>query len=115
MDVDALFAEFNHFEPVALVEYKISGALALTKAAREVLGHLANDRLRPLPLLVAHYQKEPWAFRVEPLNEAARAHFDASERLTERDWVVRWHRIRGEEAHPSVLAKLDNTLGIRLP
>ena len=97
-----------------MVEYKfIVGNL--TRAEREVLGHLANDRPSPLPLVLAHYSQDPWCFRAEPLNEAARRHFDPrGERLTEREWASRWYEIRGEKPKPEMLAALDNAISTRI-
>lgn len=114
-DIDALFVEYTRHVPVALVEYKVSGAPWPEPATREALTHVADDRWEPLPLLLVYYQKEPWAFRVHPLNVAGHQHFQAGERLTERDYVLRLYQIRGDTLDPEIAARLDNTMGTRLP
>jgi hypothetical protein len=56
------------------------------------LRHLA-DRAE-IPFLVAWYWPDSWAFRVYPMNDLARAHFEDPEDLTERAYVQRLYRLR---------------------
>jgi hypothetical protein len=70
VDLDFLLTEIHVGEPTALVEYK-------------------HFRARPFNAGAAS-----WAFRVHPLNDLAREHFDDPEDFTERAYVQRLYRMR---------------------
>lgn len=93
-DVDFLLIEYHIAEPVALVEYKHfqAGFPNLQQAGYRALQRLAEKA--DLPLLLTFYWPDVWAFRVYPLNELAKKHFQSGEGLSERDYVIRLHRMR---------------------
>ena len=94
VDLDFLLTEIHVGEPVALVEYKHFGARPINpgSAVFTALRKLA-DRAA-IPFLVAWYWPASWAFRIRPLNDLARDHFEDSEDLTERAYVQRLYRLR---------------------
>lgn len=78
VDLDYLMAEFNHGVPVAIVDYKYHAAdLAKTSAkTHETLSGFYDEQGRQIPFLIARYWPETWAFKVNPVNEAATAFFE---------------------------------------
>lgn len=94
LDIDFLLVEYHIAEPVALVEYKHhqAGFPNLNQAGYRALARLAEKA--ELPLVLTFYWPDIWAFRVYPLNELAKHHFEAGEGLTEYDYVSRLHRLR---------------------
>lgn len=101
VDLDFLMVEYNLGLPVGLVEYKHHQARtpdvrhatyrALTSLAD---GYAKDGKADPLPFLVAFYWPDVWAFRVTPVNEAARRAFSPSEVLSEYEYVRRLYRLR---------------------
>lgn len=93
-DIDFLLVEYHIAEPVALVEYKHHRANFpnLEQAGYRALQRLAEKA--QIPLLLAFYWPEIWAFRVYPLNPLAEKHFYEGEGLSEYDYVARLHRLR---------------------
>ncbi len=93
-DIDFLLIEYHIAEPVALIEYKNhqAGFPNLNQAGYRALKRLAEKA--QLPLLLAFYWPDIWAFRIYPLNALAKKHFATSENLCERDYVVQLHRMR---------------------
>jgi hypothetical protein len=94
VDLDFLLTEIHVGEPAALVEYKHFRAkpVNVSSAVFTALRKLA-DRAE-IPFLVAWCWPSSLAFRVLPLNELARAHFEDPEDLTERAYVQRLYRMR---------------------
>lgn len=93
-DIDFLLIEYHIAEPVALIEYKHfqAGFPNLTQAGYRALKRLAEKA--ELPLLLTFYWPEIWAFRVYPLNEEAKRHFQKKDDLSEYDYVSRLHQMR---------------------
>jgi len=93
-DIDFLLIEYHIAEPVALVEYKHFQAAFpnLQQAGYRALKRLAE--IAKLPLILAFYWPEVWAFRVYPLNESAKKFFRKKESLSEYEYVERLHRMR---------------------
>lgn len=98
VDLDFLMAEYNHGKPCALIEYKHKSARApeLNHPTYQTLIALANGYIEgPLPCFIARYDPETWAFRVTALNDAARAHYGATDVwLTEQMFVDSLYRLR---------------------
>ena len=97
VDLDFLVVEYNIGKPVGLIEYKHFRARApvLDHATYRALGALADGYgAGPLPLMVAFYWPDIWAFRVLPVNAAAKSAFAHNEILSERDFVARLYRMR---------------------
>jgi len=88
VDLDFLLTEIHVGEPAALVEYKHFGARPINPGSTvfTALRKLA-DRAE-IPFLVAWYWPHSWAFRVCPINDLARKHFEDPEDLTERAYVA---------------------------
>jgi hypothetical protein len=97
VDLDFLVAEYNVGKPVALIEYKHHHARqpVLDHPTYRALSDLADHYSpAPLPFLVAFYWPDVWAFRVVPVNETARFHFQRGQILTERSFVRELYRLR---------------------
>jgi hypothetical protein len=94
VDLDFLLTEIHIGEPAALVEYKHFMARPINAGAAVItaLRRLA-DRAE-IPFLVAWYWPGSWAFRVCPINDLAREHFEDPEDFTERAYVQRLYRLR---------------------
>jgi hypothetical protein len=94
VDLDFLLTEIHVGEPAALDEYKHFRARPINPGAAvfRALRRLA-DRAE-IPFLVAWYWPDSWAFRVSPINDLAREHFEDPEDLTERAYVQRLYRLR---------------------
>lgn len=114
VDLDFLVAEYNLGKPVALIEYKHHCARApnLHHATYRALSDLA-DNYAPasLPFLVAFYWPEIWAFKVTPVNNAAKQHFQDGQTLSERDFVVALYRLR----RLTLARELEGELNTELP
>ena len=113
VDLDFLVAEYNLGLPVALVEYKHHQAEApkLDHATYRALTALC-DRYGggPLPFFIAFYWPDTWAFRVTPVNEAARSWFSETRDMTERRFVTGLYKIRKQCVKIAVLQKLNTEL-----
>ena len=114
VDLDFLVVEYNVGKPVGIIEYKHFRARdpVLSHATYRALGALADGyKDGPLPLMVAFYWPDIWAFQVLPVNTAAKGAFALNEVLSERDFVMRLYRMRRR-----VLAKeLADKLSTELP
>lgn len=94
IDLDFLLTELHIGEPAALVEYKHFRARPINAAAAVFVALRRLADRAGIPFLVAWYWPGSWAFRVCPLNDAAREHFEDPEDLTERAFVQRLYRLR---------------------
>jgi hypothetical protein len=113
IDIDFLLVEFNRGKPVALVEYKDIHAQSpnIGHPSYRALIELANGHsVGALPFLIAFYQSDIWAFRIIPVNEAAKAHFAVNEMLTEIEYVSRLYRLRNFVLPEHVKKKLQTKL-----
>lgn len=110
VDLDFLVIEYNRALPVAVVEYKHHQAI------EPDLGHPTYGAINELccianiPFIVARYWKDPWAFRITPVNSAARRVYPANVELTERRFVASLYYIRGLALERNVLEGLDDQL-----
>ena len=114
VDLDFLVAEYNIGKPVGLIEYKhykaqIPNLLHPTYRALTALADGYKDG--GLPFLIAFYWPDLWAFRVIPVNECAKKHFDMDEDLSETDFVRRLYRLRSL----TLTAHLMKVLNTELP
>lgn len=109
-DVDFLLIEYHIAEPVAMVEYKHHRAdfPKLKQAGYRALHRLAERA--DLPLMMVFYWPDIWAFRAYPMNDLAKVHFQYGERLTEREYVARLHRMRRLVLSKEMMKKLNNVL-----
>lgn len=113
VDLDFLVTEYNMGKPVALVEYKHFNAQVpnLRHATYRALSSLADEYSnRPLPFVVAFYWPEIWAFRVTPVNAAARDAFQPEEMLSEYDFVRRLYWLRRLTLTHEIEGKLSREL-----
>jgi hypothetical protein len=94
VDLDFLLTEIHVGEPAAIVEYKhfLARPINAGAAVLQALRRLA-DRAE-IPFLVAWYWPGSWAFRVCPINDLAREHFEDPEDFTEQAYVQRLYRLR---------------------
>jgi hypothetical protein len=89
VDLDFLVVEYNVGKPVALIEYKHHAAAMpyLQHPTYRALTDLAeNYGPGQLPFAVVFYWPDIWAFRVLPVNDAAKSYF-TKEMYCERDYV----------------------------
>lgn len=114
VDLDFLVVEYNFGKPVAIVEYKFY------LARKPELKHPTYRALHALsdaagvPFLIAQYWKDPWAFRVTPVNDRAKAIYKHGTVLSERRYVESLYLIRKMKADDEI-AKLRVTLSETLP
>ena len=118
VDLDFLMVEYNLGKPVGLVEYKhfmASEPNLLHPTYRAIVD--LGDNYRPddgrdagLPVLIAFYWPDVWAFRVHPLNDSARRWFTDGAVISEREFVTRLYAVRAYTVSTSVLAKLNDDL-----
>lgn len=87
VDLDFLMVEYNLGCPVAVVEYKhhLSTETNFKHPTYRALGQLYDERGKQLPLLVAKYWPDIWAFKHLPLN------ISAAEWLPSDDWTPWCH------------------------
>ena len=93
-DLDLLLTEIHVGEPAALVEYKHFLARPINAAATVILALRRLADRAGIPFLIAWYWPGSWAFRVCPINDLARQHFEDPEDFTERGYVQRLYRLR---------------------
>jgi hypothetical protein len=85
--------EYDHMEPVALIEYKARGATVRPKDANNTaLLRLANRA--SLPLFIVIYDQNALRFGVLPMNDLAKQLTNKAV-LTEPAYVTFLHKIRG--------------------
>jgi hypothetical protein len=94
VDLDFLLAEIHVGEPTALVEYKHFRARPINAGAAVITALRRLADRAGIPFLIAKYWPQSWAFRVFPMNDLARDHFQDPEDLTERAFVQRLYRLR---------------------
>jgi len=94
VDLDLLLVEYNVGRPVALIEYKHFKAREpiMTHPTYRALSELATTSC--LPFLVAFYWPNNWAFRIYPVNEYAKRHYEDCENMTEHEYVARLYKLR---------------------
>jgi hypothetical protein len=113
-DIDFLLVEYTHGAPVALVEYKFMrayGTVNVNHPTLRALRMLADGYSNgPLPFYIAYYD-DNYAYRIDPLNDAATILFEGKVRMSERAYVKRLYRMRGE----TIPAHLYETLHKEMP
>jgi hypothetical protein len=115
VDVDFLAVEYDGGVPKVLVDYKHEQANEAdpTHASMRALIALANrgvPHIPALPFMIVRYWPDIWAFEVVPMNEAARAAYPEGQRhLTEREYVLSLHALRGFDREWALndVARLD--------
>ena len=96
VDLDFMVAEYNHGEPVALVEYKEKHARTpdLNHATYRALRALADGYKTGLPFLIAFYCPVDWWFIVIPVNKHAKRIYDSPHFFTEQEFVKSLYYMR---------------------
>lgn len=118
VDLDFVMVEYNHGQPVALVEYKERRAAPLqtNHPTYQALRALADGyRNGPLPFFVARYCSTDWWFMVTPLNEPAQRHYQhcAGQVLSEQRFVRSLHLLRKhtlDACDVAAIAMLNSTV-----
>lgn len=116
VDVDWFVVEYDRSEPVAFIDYKLTGyehdhshpsIVAFTKAATSA----------GLPAFMVEYSKSPWWFRPEPLNNAARQLMapGAFGVMSEKEWVHFIYWLRCREVPQRVWDEIDEANAKRRP
>jgi hypothetical protein len=113
VDLDFLVAEYNLGKPVALIEYKhfkarVPDTLHPTYRAITDLADRYGDK--GLPFAVVFYWPSCWAFKVYPINSLALTWFSRGEMLTEREYVKRLYRMRGQVLTDHLAGRLKDEL-----
>ena len=108
-DIDFVMVEYDHREPVALIEYKTLGSLDQIGVNRALLDHYPVSKLATLaglPSLMVGYNSEDATFRVKASNAIAER-IGSSDgllgsrwwRLSERDYVRLLYLMQIGRAH----------------
>lgn len=108
-DIDFLLAEYDHYQPVALIEYKHEfAAPAMTKdATRRVLANLGNAA--KLPAFGVRYADDLSWFRPVPLNDRAKQELPEVVRMSEKGFVTFLYRLRGRTIPAAIACTLSDT------
>lgn len=114
VDLDFVMVEYNFGAPVAIVDYKHHlSAIPVSEShpTMKALGSLYGIDGNQLPLLVAYYWPETWAFKVLAYNQRARelVGSDAIE-LSERGWVTILYALRQQYLSKAVYSRLLDEL-----
>ena len=98
VDADFLLIEYNHGTPVAVVDYKHHSAnLKLSNDRNyEALGGLYDVDGNQLPLFIARYWPETWAFKVLGHNDRGRFVLQSTawQSFSEQQYVRMLYRLR---------------------
>lgn len=93
IDLDFVLTEYDHADPVALIEYKERSAHVRAKDPNiRTLQNLASRA--NLPLFMAFYDNQQWWFKVYPVNVAARELLPDPAIMSEREYVAFLYRVR---------------------
>ena len=118
-DMDWPFVEYNYGIAIALVDYKYRrGLRPLSDYNEETDKTSYNNRALsdfytshgPVPYYVTFYIKEPWTFRVFPMNDSAQRQAPKKQVLTELEYVTWLHEIREYKINEYLARTLDNQL-----
>lgn len=115
VDLDFLMVEYDGGYPIAVVEYKHFRAAIpdVDHATYRAVSQLYDDEGKQLPLWVARYWPDIWAFRVRAVNERAKkltARADGWNDMTERMFVEALHAVRHREVEQRVYPKLNDIM-----
>jgi|SRR5579875_3254997 len=111
VDIDFLMVEYNHAEPVALIEYKFEFERIpdLSHPSYRAIGKLAD--CSDIPFAVVSVFRDPWRFVVYPVNHLAKQKWTTGKELSEREYVRSLYELRNhlsEEAECEILNKLSD-------
>lgn len=115
VDLDFLMVEYDGGYPIALVEYKHheAGIPLVNHPTYRAISQLYDDQGKQLPLWVARYWPNIWAFRVLAVNSRAKdltAQPDSWNDMTERMFVEALHAVRRREIQHRVYPHLNDIL-----
>lgn len=111
VDLDFLMVEYNLGCPVAVVEYKSHQAKppVLKHPTYRALGELYNREGEQLPLFIARYWRDVWAFRVLAVNESAQRWLGPNKwvDMSEHEFVTGLYKLRQLVIEERVLNRLN--------
>lgn len=114
VDLDFLMLEYNLAIPVAVVDYKHHKSTEndFNGPNFRALGDLYDRHGKQLPLLIARYWPDVWAFEVLPLNASAEVWLPQCDwvPMTERQFVSGLYKMRDLTIHEYVLRNLNDEL-----
>ncbi len=102
-DLDFPLLHYHNRKVVALIELKYYKAFpALESASLKALTDL-GDRAG-VPVFLANYKVSTWIIEVYALNDLAKKTLGRSRKeMSEREWIIFLHALRGQEAPADVL------------
>lgn len=112
VDLDFVLVEYHYARPCALVEYKHANARPTDPThptIRAIIALADGYREGPLPCMVVRYERDPWTFRVVPLNGAAERLYGHTEGrpISEQDFVRSLYELR----HRSLTTDDEQAIG----
>lgn len=107
VDLDFIGVEYAYgSEPVLLVEYKYRAVLNsefnYNDANLKAVGNLGTAA--GIAAILVFYEKNPWWFELMPLNKKATLFFNDHQIMSEREFVVMLHEVRGHKLNDLFLA-----------
>ena len=110
LDIDFLAIEYDQGEPVALVEYKMPGALMKPSHPSIRAARSLADRAS-VPFFVVRYDPVDWSWwMVNPLNEKAREYIPERRLMSEVDYVGMLYHLRGKDIPQDLGKKLTSSM-----
>lgn len=116
VDIDFPVIEFGYENPVAIVDYKWVSLDSLqpdrytpTNRALGCLHIKDGQSYRPLPFIAALYRKDPWIFRLVPMNEEADRLLKSRSYIVSELQYVKWLYQLRRVPFPAQLARELNT------
>lgn len=126
VDIDFLVVEYNYCKPCALIDFKtidgfrkdpdedhnVKTMINMCEGHHEFNGSVWVRK--PMACAIVKYDKNPWRFRVEPLNDRARKHYVGSDGriMTEQQFVRSIIRLRKYvllDEDEAAIAKLNDS------
>ena len=105
-DIDFLMAEYDHFQPIALVEYKNENhpPIKMTEPGLRVVVELGNRAL--IPVFFVRYAVDLSWWKVHALNDYAKRWPPEATQMTKIEYVEFLYKIRGRPV-PTGLFEAD--------
>jgi hypothetical protein len=93
-DIDFLLLEYNHGQPIALIEHKHKNALVNLNDSSIVATKNLADRAQ-LPFFIVRYNPDNWHYIAIPGNRYATSHVVAPTLLMEEEYISLLYKMRG--------------------
>jgi hypothetical protein len=113
LDIDFLMLEYSRGTPKAIIDYKYEKSYGLhyENPSAVAVRKLCDAMTPPIPFLVARYRDRPWAFQIDPMNDAAQPY---AKRfgigwMDEPIFVQLLYALRGDAPPRQVLERLKET------